>query len=70
MKFQVHIIESESGWGQRVDETKIFDSKDYGGDADKALAAAKAFVKQYNSKNTSRTTPAWYMKATEPTMVE
>lgn len=69
MKFRVDIIESEQGWGQRVDEKKYFDSKDYKGNADKALAAAKKFVKEFNSHNDLPETPSWYMYATEPQMV-
>jgi hypothetical protein len=64
--FSVDIIESELGWGQRVDEVKTFDSKDYGNDADKAYEAAAKFVKEYNSKNNLLAVPNWYMYATEP----
>ena len=49
----VHIIESERGWGQKVDESKEFHS----------MKAAKAFVKQYNAKNDKKTVPDWYMFA-------
>ena len=69
MRFRVDIIESERGWGQRVDEWRYFDSKDYGGDADKALAAAKKFVKDFNAPNNLPQVPDWYMRANEP-MVE
>lgn len=58
-KFTVTIIESERGWGQRVDEIKEFDSED------KALE----FVEEFNSKNTSETVPDWYMYAAEPRKV-
>lgn len=50
---KVEIIESERGWGQKVDETKTFETKD----------AAEKFVNEYNSKNTEPTTPDWYMYA-------
>jgi hypothetical protein len=59
-KYEVCIIESERGWGQRVDEVKHFDSKI---DADK-------FVKDYNAKNTSPVVPDWYMYASEPKLVD
>lgn len=55
MKIKVYIIESESGWGQRVDETKEFDSKE----------EAEKFVKEYNEKyNSKKEVPIWYMYAT------
>jgi hypothetical protein len=54
-KTKVFIIESESGWGQRVDETKTFST----------LAKAEAFIKAYNEKyNNKRKVPDWYMYAT------
>jgi hypothetical protein len=52
-KFRVAIIESERGWGSRVDEMKEFDTKE----------EADAFIKHFNSQNTSPTTPDWYMYA-------
>lgn len=56
MVWKVVIIESERGWGQRVDEVKEFASK----------AEADAFVKQFNSVNVESTAPDWYMQAQEP----
>lgn len=56
MPWLVDIIESERGWGQRVDNTKIFTHKD---DAD-------AFVKKYNSSNNEKIVPDWYMYAKQP----
>ena len=54
MKYRVDIIESERGWGSKIDETKLFDSE----------SEAKAFVKEYNEKyNTEQVAPDWYMKA-------
>lgn len=52
---KVLIIESEAGWGQRVDEVKKFPSRE----------EAEAFVKEYNNKyNPPRSeTPSWYMCA-------
>ena len=52
----VTIIESERGWGQRVDEIKEFDT----------FETAKAFVDKFNSSNTESTVPDWYMVAHDP----
>lgn len=50
---RVPIIESEKGWGQKIDDYVIcIDSE-----------AAKAFIIDYNSKNTESKTPDWYMYA-------
>lgn len=57
--WRVTIIESERGWGQRVDEIKIFDGPNAKEDADK-------FVNEFNAKNTSKTVPDWYMYAEIP----
>lgn len=53
IKYTAIIIESERGWGQRIDETKEFDTAE---ERDK-------FIKEYNSKNTDAVVPDWYMKA-------
>ncbi len=51
---KVHIIESEAGWGQRVDETLEFPDKE----------TAQTYVDEYNAKyNTEDTVPSWYMYA-------
>lgn len=50
---RVHIIESERGWGQRVDEVKEFET----------LEEANAYIREFNSYNTSPTVPDWYMVA-------
>jgi len=52
--FKVEIIESERGWGSKVDEVKFFDNEQ----------EAKDFCKIYNSKNTEKVVPDWYMYAT------
>lgn len=52
-KYLVDIIESERGWGQKVDETLEFDSKE----------EAIEYCKKYNSKNTEERAPDWYMYA-------
>lgn len=52
---KVHIIESESGWGQKVDETKKFPNK----------KAAIKFCVDYNRKYNppKKQAPSWYMYA-------
>ena len=53
-QYSVDIIESESGWGSKIDEVKFFDTEE----------EAKAFVKEYNEKyNSSPVVPGWYMVA-------
>lgn len=51
--YRVDIIESERGWGQKLDEVKYFDN----------AQEAQNFCKKYNSMNTARTAPDWYMQA-------
>lgn len=53
METKVRIIESEAGWGQRVDEIKTFSTK----------LAAENFVKEFNQHNNLSYTPSWYMYA-------
>jgi hypothetical protein len=60
MKYAVQIIESERGWGQRVDETKTF----------KSLKKAKAFQEKFNKQNNLPYVPDWYMYASEPFQIE
>lgn len=50
---KVIIIESERGWGQKVDETLYFDNAD----------EAKAFVRKYNENLPDGPAPDWYMMA-------
>jgi hypothetical protein len=50
---EVHIIESERGWGQKLDSRKFFDDR----------KAAEAFCSDYNKGNTASSTPDWYMVA-------
>lgn len=57
--WQVELIESELGWGLRIDEVIEFETE----------AKAKAFVKKFNSRNNEPTVPDWYMYATEPHQV-
>jgi hypothetical protein len=51
--FRVDIIESERGWGSKVDEVKYFDN------ADEAIE----FCKKYNANNPEGPAPDWYMVA-------
>lgn len=52
----VYLIESERGWGQRVDETLEFEDYD----------TALDYVKKFNAKNNLDRVPDWYMYATAP----
>jgi glutaredoxin-related protein len=52
-KIRVAIIESERGWGRKIDDVKEFDT----------MEEAETFIKEYNSYNTSPTAPDWYMQA-------
>lgn len=56
--FSVTIIESERGWGQRVDEVKEFEDPN----------EAWKFVEDYNKDNNLDTVPDWYMMALDPVM--
>jgi len=52
--FKVEIIESERGWGQKIDEIRVFATRE----------EADAFVKDYNNKyNNEPQVPDWYMVA-------
>lgn len=53
MKFKVVIIESELGWGQRVDEELEFDTE----------KEADDYVAKYNKQNNLPEVPDWYMYA-------
>jgi len=50
---RVFIIESERGWGQRVDEVMKFDT----------LKEAEEYCKEFNKDNTLPVVPDWYMVA-------
>lgn len=50
---KVEIIESEAGWGQKIDEVREFPT----------LEEAQDFITSYNSENVSQTVPEWYMYA-------
>ena len=52
--YRVNIIESEAGWGSKVDEVIYFDNE----------AEAKQYAETYNkAHNTLDHTPSWYMYA-------
>lgn len=55
MTFKAAIIESERGWGSKVDEVREFDTKE----------ERDTFVKEYNEKwnPPSNHIPDWYMIA-------
>ena len=59
-KYRVDIMESERGWGQKIDESRYFDSK----------AEADAFVQKYNAKNNKPEVPDIYWKALPPVLVD
>ncbi len=53
-RYKVVIIESERGWGSKIDETLYFDNE----------AEARKYVKDYNDKyNPPGPAPDWYMLA-------
>jgi hypothetical protein len=52
--FRVDIIESERGWGSKIDETIYFDND----------VEAKEYARAYNAKfNDKDYVPDWYMRA-------
>ena len=57
MYFMVVMIESEAGWGQRVDDVLYF----------ARYEVASEFVEKYNKKwNVHDSTPDWYLQAEDP----
>lgn len=57
MKWYVDIIESEAGWGQKIDETKEFKSK----------KSADRFITKFNDdKSLKKKVPSFYMYASIP----
>lgn len=52
--YRVDLIESERGWGQKIDETKYFDNE----------AEARQWAADYNRKhNNLDYVPDWYIRA-------
>lgn len=59
-KFRVTVIESERGWGQKVDEVREFDTYN----------KAANFRDKINAQNTSPTAPDIYWQASDPVEVK
>ena len=57
--WRVTVIESERGWGQKVDEYRRFETKE----------EAEQWAKQFNAKNDLDYVPDWYMRAESPSYV-
>ena len=57
--WKVEIIESERGWGQKVEEVKFFDNQ----------KDATTFVNEFNSHNICFIVTDWYMYATRPVRI-
>ena len=57
--YRVDLIESERGWGQKVEEVKFFDNQ----------KDATTFVNEFNSHNKADIVPDWYMYATRPVRI-
>jgi hypothetical protein len=49
---KIAVIESEKGWGRKIDDYMVCLSVD----------DANEFKKEFNSKNTEDSTPDWYMQ--------
>ena len=58
-RWRVNIIESERGWGQRLEDVKFFDSEQ----------EAKNYAKNFNKRNNKEKVPDWYMYASSPEKV-
>jgi hypothetical protein len=58
-RWRVNIIESERGWGQKVEDVKFFDDEQ----------SAIDFVTNFNKDNNLDYVPDWYMFADEPKKV-
>ena len=50
--FKVPVVESEKGWGRNIDDYMLCLS----------IEDAMAFTKEFNSQNTAKNTPDWYMQ--------
>jgi hypothetical protein len=48
---KIAVIESEAGWGRKIDDWMVCLS----------IEDAKAFEKEFNSENTQSSAPDWYM---------
>jgi hypothetical protein len=58
--YKVVVIESERGWGQKVDEVLYF----------KTRAEASSWSAKFNSRNPPGPAPDWYMQAGPPVVAE
>ena len=58
--YRVDYIESESGWGQRLDCQTDFET----------LEEANKAVQDFNTGNNEATTPGWYMYACAPRLID
>lgn len=56
---KVPVIESERGWGAKIDDYMICLTNE----------DAQAFVKEFNSQNNSDAVPDWYMRADSETQI-
>ena len=52
---KIAVIESEAGWGRKIDDWMVCLSTE----------DAKAFEKEFNAENKSSSAPDWYMQAEE-----
>lgn len=52
-KFKVNIIESEAGWGSKIEDVEEFDTQEEADD----------FIVKFNKQNNKDKVPAWYMRA-------
>lgn len=59
VQVKVEIIESERGWGQKVDEVKYFEAATF----EEATKLATDFCNEYNADNNEAVVPDWYMYA-------
>lgn len=61
LAFKISVIESEKNWGRKIDDWMVCLTPD----------DAQNFKHEFNSKNTSKDVPDWYMQAEgEPVYVE
>ncbi len=61
VKYRVNIIESEAGWGQKIDGFRDFDS----------FEEADTYYKDYNNQiKSEQSVPSIYWFATKPELVD
>jgi len=49
---KIAVVESEAGWGRKIDDWMVC----------KSVEDAELFRTEFNSKNTSKSVPDWYMQ--------